>query len=84
VKTSKSYMIGDGLTDIKAGQMVGCRTILIGTLKCDLCRVMETMVVKPDIITHSLFAASKIIEKEQAEDTIEIKVIEEEVKEELV
>jgi D-glycero-D-manno-heptose 1,7-bisphosphate phosphatase len=85
VKTSESYMIGDGLTDIKAGEAVGCKTILIGALKCDLCRLMETMVVKPNIITSSLLAASKIIEKQQAEDTSEIKVIEEEkIEEELV
>jgi D-glycero-D-manno-heptose 1,7-bisphosphate phosphatase len=67
VKTSKSYMIGDGLTDIKAGQAVGCKSILIGQIKCDLCRLMESMVVKPDIITSSLLAASKIIEKEISE-----------------
>ena len=67
VKTSKSYMIGDGLTDIKAGQAVGCKSILIGKIKCDLCRLMESMAVKPDIITPSLFAASKIIEKEMSE-----------------
>ena len=79
VKTSKSYMIGDGLTDIKAGQAVGCKSILIGKIKCDLCRLMESMAVKPDIITPSLFAASKIIEKEMSKkneifvDTINVK-----------
>ena len=67
LKTSKSYMIGDGVTDIKAGQAVGCRSILIGAVKCDLCRLMESMAVKPDIITPSLLNASKIIEKEMSE-----------------
>jgi D-glycero-D-manno-heptose 1,7-bisphosphate phosphatase len=66
VKTSKSYMIGDGLTDIKAGQAVGCKSILIGGVKCDLCRLMESMAVKPDIITPSLLSASKIIEREMS------------------
>jgi D-glycero-D-manno-heptose 1,7-bisphosphate phosphatase len=69
LKTSKSYMIGDGLTDIKAGQAVGCKSILIGALKCDLCRLMETMAVKPDVITSSLLNASKIIEKQMTETT---------------
>ena len=32
LKTSKCYMIGDGLTDIKAGQAAGCKSILIGEL----------------------------------------------------
>ena len=71
LKTSKCYMIGDGLTDIKAGQAVSCKSILIGQLKCDLCRLMETMAVKPDIITSSLLDASKIIEKEM-KDNVQI------------
>lgn len=58
------YMIGDGLTDIKAANAAGCKSILIGNLKCDSCRLMETMAIKPDIIAHSLFEASKIIENE--------------------
>ena len=65
--TSKCYMVGDGLMDIKAGKAVGCISILIGAVKCDLCRLMETMAVKPDIITPSLLDASKIIEKEVSE-----------------
>jgi D-glycero-D-manno-heptose 1,7-bisphosphate phosphatase len=84
LKTSKSYMIGDSLTDIKAGQAVGCKSILIGTIKCDSCRLMETMAVKPDIISPSLLHASKIIKKEMAQtkeifvDTSNLKEIEEE------
>jgi D-glycero-D-manno-heptose 1,7-bisphosphate phosphatase len=65
--TSKCYMIGDGLLDIKAGHAVGCKCILIGELKCDLCRRMEAMQVKPDLIAPSLLAASKIIEGELSE-----------------
>jgi D-glycero-D-manno-heptose 1,7-bisphosphate phosphatase len=61
---SKCYMVGDGLTDVKAGRSVGCRSILIGDLKCDLCRLMECMEVKPDLIASSLLHASEIIEKE--------------------
>jgi D-glycero-D-manno-heptose 1,7-bisphosphate phosphatase len=62
--TSKCYMVGDGLTDVEAGQAVGCRSILIGDVKCDICKLMETRAVKPDIIAPSLLAVSKIIEKE--------------------
>jgi D-glycero-D-manno-heptose 1,7-bisphosphate phosphatase len=61
---SKCYVVGDVLTDIKAGRTVGCRTFLIGNLKCDLCRLMEDEGVKPDFIVSSLLHASKIIEKE--------------------
>jgi D-glycero-D-manno-heptose 1,7-bisphosphate phosphatase len=65
--TSECYMIGDGLTDIKAGRAVGCKTIFIGELKCELCWRMQAMQVKPDLIAASLLEASKIIEKEVSE-----------------
>ena len=60
---SKCYVIGDSLTDVKAGRAVGCRSILVGYLKCDLCRLMEHEGVKPDLIVPSLLHGSKIIEK---------------------
>ena len=65
---SKCYVVGDGLTDIKAGRAVGCRAFLIGNLKCDLCRLMEDEGVKPDLIAPSLLRASKIIEREVNEN----------------
>ena len=64
VNLSKSYVVGDSLTDIKAGKAVGCRTLLIGSLKCDLCRLMEDEHAKPDLIVPNLLAAAKTIEKE--------------------
>ena len=65
IDLSKSWMIGDGINDIQAGQAAGCRTILIGRLKCDLCRIMEDEGAKPDFITPNLFKASLIIEREE-------------------
>jgi D-glycero-D-manno-heptose 1,7-bisphosphate phosphatase len=61
---SKCYAVGDSLTDVKAGKAVGCQTFLIGYLKCDMCKFMHDEDAKPDLIVPSLFAASKIIEKE--------------------
>jgi D-glycero-D-manno-heptose 1,7-bisphosphate phosphatase len=61
---SKCYAIGDSLTDVKAGKYVGCRTFLIGYLKCDMCKFMEDEGTRPDLIVPSLFAASEIIKKE--------------------
>ena len=63
----KCYVVGDSLTDVKAGKAAGCRTILIGSLKCDLCRLMEAQGVKPDHIVADLLGASKTIEKEVTE-----------------
>lgn len=61
---AKSWMIGDGITDIKAGQTAGCKTIFIGRMKCDLCKLMEDEQVKPNYIAPNLYKAALIIEKE--------------------
>jgi D,D-heptose 1,7-bisphosphate phosphatase len=61
---SDCYMVGDGLTDIQAGYDAGCKTILIGEPKCDLCRQMSSMAAHPNHIFPNLLEASKFIEKE--------------------
>ena len=58
-----SYMIGDGLTDVQAGKRAGCKTILLGRLKCDICKRMEDLDAKPDFIASNLSQAVKLIEK---------------------
>jgi D-glycero-D-manno-heptose 1,7-bisphosphate phosphatase len=65
INLSQSWMIGDGITDIKAGKTAGCKTILIGRMKCDLCKIMEYEGVKPDFIAPNLFKASLIIERKE-------------------
>ena len=65
IDLSKSWMIGDGITDIKAGAAAGCKTILIGRMKCDLCKIMDYEGVKPNFIAPNLFKASLIIEKQE-------------------
>jgi len=64
IDISKSWMIGDGINDIQAGFQAGCKTILIGRMKCDLCRILEDEGVKPDYISANLYKASLITEKE--------------------
>lgn len=65
IDLSKSWMIGDGINDIQAGQKAGCRTILIGRMKCDLCKIMDNEKVKPDFIAPNLYKASLITEEEE-------------------
>lgn len=65
IELKKSWMIGDGLNDIQAGRAAGCKTILIGKMKCDFCKIMEAEGVKPNFIAPNLFKASLIIEKEE-------------------
>ena len=64
IELSESWMIGDGISDIQAGQSAGCKTILIGRVKCDLCKLLEAEGAKPDFIAPNLYMASLIIEKE--------------------
>ena len=61
----KSWMIGDGINDIQAGIKAGCKTILIGRMKCDVCKILEDEGIKPDFIAANLFKASLITEKEE-------------------
>lgn len=65
IDLSKSWMIGDGINDIKAGISAGCKTILIGNLKCDICKILEEENAKPSFIAPNLYKASLIIEKER-------------------
>jgi D-glycero-D-manno-heptose 1,7-bisphosphate phosphatase len=64
IDLSRSWMIGDGINDIKAGANAGCCTILIGRMKCDLCHFLEEENVKPDFVAPNLYKASLIIESE--------------------
>ncbi len=59
-----SWMVGDGLNDIKAGQTAGCKTILIFSKKVDYNSPIQRVNVKPDYIVRSLKEASKIILKQ--------------------
>lgn len=61
IDLSQSWMIGDGLTDIKAGKSAGCKAILIGKMKCELCRLMDEMDARPDVIAENLLDATRIV-----------------------
>ena len=56
-----SWMIGDNLTDVQAGHRAGCRTVLIGRMKCELCHLMEDQATVPDIIASNLVEAFELI-----------------------
>ncbi|MCL4534273.1 MAG: HAD family hydrolase [Bacteroidetes bacterium] len=56
-----SYVVGDSYTDILAGQAAGCRTIILGRIKCDACRLMDEAGAVPDGIASTLWEAVQII-----------------------
>lgn len=64
LKLSKCYVIGDGISDVQAGIAAGCKTILLGRMKCEMCKLMEDVGVKSNFIVPNLLVASKLIQKE--------------------
>lgn len=65
IDLSKSWMIGDRISDIIAGQNVGCKTILVETgaheQKPIISKAMPQDLPEPDFICEGLLAASEII-----------------------
>jgi D-glycero-D-manno-heptose 1,7-bisphosphate phosphatase len=61
IDLSKSWMIGDGLTDVKAGKRAGCRTVLLGRIKCEFCPLMDEEDARPDFIASNLMEAAQYI-----------------------
>ena len=54
IDLAQSWMIGDGLTDVKAGKAAGVRTILLGRMKCELCHLMDEEDARPYTICADL------------------------------
>lgn len=63
IDLSESWMIGDGLTDILAGKSAGCKTLLMGRMKCELCRLMDEEDAVPDAIAPNLAEAARKVEE---------------------
>ena len=49
-----SYFVGDGLIDVEAGKMAGCKTILVGHVTTFLAEMMEERKATPDYMVHTL------------------------------
>jgi len=64
IDLSQSWMIGDGLTDVKAGKSAGTRTVLLGKMKCELCHLMDEEDARPDAITSNLTEVVQFILKQ--------------------
>jgi D-glycero-D-manno-heptose 1,7-bisphosphate phosphatase len=64
IDLAQSWLVGDNLSDILAGKNAGCRTILLGKMKCEMCRLMDEQDVRPDQILSTLGEAGAYILKE--------------------
>lgn len=56
----RSYMVGDGINDMKAGRKAGCKTVFIGQFKPELWKYFKGG-KKPDIVAKSLLSATKMM-----------------------
>ncbi len=57
IDLSKSWMVGDGLTDVRAGKAAGCKTILVTKLKVmHIERFFDMKGSEPDVIAADLNA----------------------------
>lgn len=66
IDLSKSWMVGDGIGDIKAGRTAGCKTILLANIdSTENLKIIEKQLgkVKPDFIIKKLPDALSILEK---------------------
>lgn len=60
IDLKRSYMVGDGINDAKAGRAAGCTTVFVGHFKPELWKYFKGG-KKPDIVAKSLLAAEKRI-----------------------
>ena len=61
IDLSKSYMLGDGVTDIVAGHRAGARTIFVSSRKCYMCDSLAEHEVRPDYWADGAYEAVGII-----------------------
>lgn len=61
IDLSQSWIIGDNLTDVKAGKTAGVKTILLGGMKCELCHQMDVENARPDAVINNLSRAVNYI-----------------------
>jgi D-glycero-D-manno-heptose 1,7-bisphosphate phosphatase len=63
----RSWMVGDGLTDVKAGTTLGLRTAFLGPRKCDACKIMQEWDLRPTLWVADLAAfTTYVLEAERS------------------
>jgi D-glycero-D-manno-heptose 1,7-bisphosphate phosphatase len=62
IDLSKSYMVGDGITDVQAGRAAGVQTFLVGSRKCYVCDQLAKENARPDYLVRDLVQAVQTID----------------------
>jgi D-glycero-D-manno-heptose 1,7-bisphosphate phosphatase len=60
----RSYMVGDGLTDIEAGHRAGCKTIFVGRWKCEHCQFVHPRGLRATAVAKDLLQAALLIQQD--------------------
>jgi D-glycero-D-manno-heptose 1,7-bisphosphate phosphatase len=60
IDLKRSYIVGDGINDVKAGRRAGCETVFVGAFKPELWGYFGGG-RKPDIVARDILAAEKKI-----------------------
>ncbi len=68
IDLASSYLVGDGITDMVAGQFVGTRNIFVSSRKCYICDEVARQEAQFDYIVSSLAEAARVIEKIESGD----------------
>jgi D-glycero-D-manno-heptose 1,7-bisphosphate phosphatase len=58
-----TFMIGDGIVDVKAGRAAGCRTILVASVNGFLLKLLADQNAEPDFLVRTLREAVKVVER---------------------
>lgn len=64
-----SYLAGDGLTDIEAGNRAACKTIFVGHWKCEHCQFIRPRGLRPTFVAKDLLEAARLIQQHVQADT---------------
>lgn len=66
IDLAQSYMIGDGITDVLAGQAAGARTIFVNSKRCYVCEELTRLKATPDYLVANPAEAVKVIQHAEA------------------
>ncbi len=66
IDLAKSYMVGDGVSDVLAGRTARTTTVFISSRKCYVCDELARHAVQPDYLVGSLPEAADLIGKLEA------------------
>src|SRR5579864_6701143 len=63
IDSKKSFLIGDGITDMQLAKRAKCRAIFIGNISSTITKVFHEKKVNPFYISHDLLEAANYIKK---------------------